>query len=105
MGKLSSVRGMTDKDMVKTMRDRARYEIAAHNDISNNRFRPDRRIMSQSEFKVKPLKSAPIPVSRRGSDLKDQVLEGRKQAQHKKANSVFMSYTQPQNIKINGNLF
>ena len=49
-------------------------------------------------------KKTPV-ISNRGSDLKDQVLEGRKKAQFNKANSGFMRFTTPVDAKINQGIY
>jgi len=89
-------RGMDNRDVVKNERDRARFHIAYHKDT--NKMRPDTFYNNPKD--LGKLKGKTPVISNRGSDLKDQVLEGRKKAQYNKANSGFMRFTTPVDTKI-----
>lgn len=93
---MSSQRGMDLKDGVKNMRDRARFNIAYDKDV--DRRRPD--TFRNNPKDIGKLKSTTPVISNRASDLKDQVLEGRKKAQYNKANTGFMRFTTPVDAKI-----
>jgi hypothetical protein len=93
---MSSERGIDNRDVVKNMRDRARYNIAYSKDVDMRR--PD--TFRNNPKDIGKLKVKTPVISNRGSDLKDQVLEGRKKAQYNKANSGFMRFTTPVDTKI-----
>jgi hypothetical protein len=93
---MSSERGMDLKDGPKNMRDRARYNIAYSKDVDMRR--PD--TFRNNPKDIGKLKGKTPVISNRGSDLKDQVLEGRKKAQYNKSNSGFMRFTTPVDTKI-----
>lgn len=100
----SSVRGRDSRDLVKTARDRARFEIAYSKDNSVNKFRKDvlRNPILPQQL---PSKTTPIVFHNRGSDLKDSVKAGREKAQFLKAHSDFMRHTVPINTKLRAGLF
>lgn len=86
------LRGHDIRDTAKTMRDMVRREIAdgktmdkvRHNDLLHTRIKDTNRLPV-----VKPV------VSLRGGDIRNIIQEGRKKAQSNKANSIFMTHTQP----------
>ena len=80
------MRGMDSRDSQKDLRDRVRYQIAYEKDI-------------KSLSNTKPV------ISKRASDIKDQVLEGRKKAQYNKATSPFMKFSQPVDGRIQQGTF
>tara|TARA_R100000541_G_scaffold11969_5_gene20240 strand:- start:2267 stop:2572 length:306 start_codon:yes stop_codon:yes gene_type:complete len=100
---MSSIRGMDNRDMVKVLRDKQRYDIAYNKDNTSNIFRKD--IFRESPKDMTKLKLNKPVISMRGSDIKDQVLEGRKKAQYNKVNTPFMSYSQPVDTKITQGLY
>ena len=94
-------RGIDNRDVVKNERDQARFHIAYHKNTHD--MRPD--ILYSNPKDINKLgKKTPV-ISNRGSDLKDQVLEGRKKAQFNKANSGFMRFTTPVDAKINQGIY
>jgi len=96
-----SVRGIDFRDSVKTERDQQRFQIAYEKQNYNRR--PD--ILLNNIKDTKRLKMTKPVISKRGSDERHQVLEGRKKAQYNKANTPFMSYTQPVDSKIKQGIF
>ena len=101
---MSSVRGRDSRDLIKTGRDRARFEIAYSKDDTVNKFRPDTLRKPNMKGQL-PNKTTAIVFHNRGSDLKDSVKVGREKAQFLKAHTGFMRHTQPVNNKINAGLF
>jgi len=97
-----SVRGIDFRDSVKTERDKQRFKIAYEKENYNRR--PD-LLLSNIKDNKKELKPINPVVSKRGSDNRHQVLEGRKKAQYNKANTPFMSYSQPVDAKIKQGIF
>ena len=100
---MSSVRGRDQKDRLKTMNNRARYDVAYSKDNSVNKFRPDTFLgldpksnpnMLQPEVNIAPVK--------RGGDVKDMVKDGRDQQRQQKSNSTFTRFSVPTNSKIVG---
>ena len=89
-------RGRDNKDFVKNQRDQARFHIAYHKNTHD--MRPD--ILYNNPKDTNRIKKNTPVISNRASDLKDQVLEGRKKAQYNKANSGFMRFTTPVDTKI-----
>lgn len=92
---IPAVRGMDDRDSVKCMRNIVRKQI----DLKTTDLRRGHDIFAnvtkaQNLRKVKPV------ISTRGGDSRNMVQEGRKKAQHNKANSPFNKYTIPFNQKI-----
>ena len=90
------MRGMDNKDIVKTARDVVRRGIAdgkssdllRHNELLHNRVKDIRRL------------NVPKPViSVRGGDIRNIIQEGRKKAQHNKAHSPFTVHSQPSKNK------
>lgn len=88
---VSSVRGMDEKDKVKTMRDRARYDIAYSKDSAVSRLRPD-------TFKTRPAKGGNIKATnfsganvKTGGDERDIVKNAIERSKRIKAHSVFMN--------------
>lgn len=97
----SSVRGRDVKDTVKSMRDRARYDIAYARDNSVNKLRVD-------THKSRPAKGGNIKatnytglVIKRGSDEKDVVKNARNRSQTIKAHSLFINTPPVVDAKIN----
>jgi len=86
------MRGMDNRDVVKTARDVMRRGIAddrtqdklRHNNLLHNRITDIKRL--------KPVK--PV-ISIRGGDIKNIIQEGRKKAQFNKATSPFTIHSQP----------
>ena len=98
---MSSVRGMDLRDGVKTERDQQRYNISYDKDVDKRR--PDTFLKNPKDgFKLKSNK--PV-ISMRGSDERHQIIEGRKKAQYNKANTTFMSHTQPVDTKIQQGIY
>ena len=98
---MSSVRGTGFRDGVKTERDQQRYNISYDKDVDKRR--PDTLL---GNFMKNPkLKSTKPVISMRGSDERHQVIEGRKKAQYNKANTTFMSYSQPVDTKIQQGIY
>lgn len=96
-----STRGIDDRDSVKNQRDQQRFHIAYHK--NTHEMRPDILYNNpKNKYTNKP--TTPV-ISKRGSDLKDQVIEGRKKAQYNKANTPFMTFTQPVDTKIKQGIF
>lgn len=96
-----SIRGIDFRDGVKTERDQQRFKIAYEKQNYNRR--PDILLNnSKDSFKLKP--SKPV-ISMRGSDNRNQVLEGRKKAQYNKVNTPFMSHSQPVDSKIKQGIY
>ena len=100
---MSSVRGRDQRDRVLTMNNRARYDVAYSKDNAVNKFRPDTFLGKDPKGNPNQLKpqvnQAPF---KRGGDVKDMVMEGRKQAQQSKSNSSFTRFSVPVNSKIIG---
>lgn len=94
-------RGRDNKDFVKNMRDQARFHIAYHK--NTHKMRPD-TLYNNPKDTSRLVKKTPV-ISNRGSDVKDQVLEGRKKAQYNKANSGFMRFSQPVDTKIKQGIY
>jgi len=92
------MRGMDSRDSQKDLRDRVRYQIAYEKDITNNPYRP--YTFDNNPKDIKSLSNTKPVISKRASDIKDQVLEGRKKAQYNKANSGFMRFSTPIDTKI-----
>ena len=97
------MRGMDSRDSQKDLRDRVRYQIAYEKDITNNPYRPD--TFDNNPKDIKTLSNTKPVISKRASDIKDQVLEGRKKAQYNKANSPFMKFSQPVDGRIQQGTF
>ena len=91
---MSSVRGRDEKDKVKDMRDRARFDVDRARNTSVNKFRPDNQISRKppvsnpSTLKVADFSGANV---KRGSDVNDIVKNARNRSQAIKANSFFMN--------------
>ena len=94
---------MDSRDTEKDLRDRARYQIAYEKDITNNPYRPDTFNNNPKDIQILS-KSKPV-ISKRASDIKDQVLEGRKKAQYNKANSGFMKFSKPVDDRIKQGIY
>mgnify|MGYP003113730391 CR=1 FL=1 len=96
---MSSVRGMDAKDNVKSLRERAQYDIAYAKDSTHNRLRPD-------ITKVNPLDTKKVVVEntigkvKRGGNEADLVKNTRDIARQARAYNPFTIYSTPQENKV-----
>tara|TARA_R100001509_G_scaffold112177_1_gene67497 strand:- start:936 stop:1247 length:312 start_codon:yes stop_codon:yes gene_type:complete len=96
---MSSVRGRDEKDRVKDMRDRARYDIDAARNISVNKFRPKQKPKTNpSVFKAHNFSGANI---RTGGDERDIVKNAVERSKRIKAHSYFLNTPIDTDTKIN----
>jgi len=97
---MSSVRGRDIKDAVKSLRDRARYDIAYAKDNAVNKLRKD-------QFRERPTKGGNIKatnfsgaVMKRGGDIENKVKQARERSQTIKAFSEFNRNPMKEDTKI-----